>query len=137
TPPDSYCCKRAVMTRPLLPVAMLSVAPLPDIVIEPLVRLALSEDFGRAGDITSDAVIPPETKMVAAFVAREPGVAAGYDAARLALRLTDPDARWRMGVPEGQRFERGAELARVEGFARSILMAERVMLNFMGPLSGV
>lgn len=115
----------------------LPIPPLPDIVIEPLVRLALAEDFGRAGDITTDAVIPADTQMTAAFIAREPGVAAGYDAARLALRLTDPLARWTTGLDEGRTFAARTELARVEGPARSILMAERVMLNFMGPLSGV
>lgn len=115
----------------------LPVPPLPDVVIEPLVRLALTEDLGRAGDITTDAVIPAATLMAAAFITREPGVAAGYDAAKLALRLIDPEARWITKVEEGVAFAKRVEIARVEGRARSILMAERVMLNFMGPLSGV
>lgn len=116
---------------------LLPIPALPDVVIEPLVRLALSEDFGRGGDITTDAVIPVNTRMVAVMNAREPGVAAGYDAARLALRLVDPAAVWTTLTEEGAAFARGAELVRVEGSARSILMAERVMLNFIGPLSGV
>jgi nicotinate-nucleotide pyrophosphorylase (carboxylating) len=111
--------------------------PLPDVVIEPLVRLALTEDLGRAGDITTDATIPPNTRMLAAFISREPGIAAGYDAARLALKLIDDTARWTTVVEEGQRFEKRVTLAQVSGSARSILMAERVMLNFIGPLSGV
>jgi nicotinate-nucleotide pyrophosphorylase (carboxylating) len=115
----------------------LPIPPLPDIIIEPLVRLALSEDFGRGGDITTDAVIPAATRMRAVMGAREGGVAAGYDAARLALRLVDPDAVWATLVQEGVRFEKGAQLVRIEGSARSVLMAERVMLNFIGPLSGV
>ncbi len=115
----------------------LPIPPLPDIIIEPLVRLALAEDLGRGGDITTDAVIPPETRMTAVMNARQAGVAAGYDAARLALRLIDPSARWETLVAEGQRFERGAQLVRVEGLARSVLTAERTMLNFIGPLSGV
>lgn len=115
----------------------LPIPPLPDVVIEPLVRLALTEDFGRGGDITTDAVIPGETRMTAVVGAREGGVAAGYDAARLALRLVDPDARWTTLVQEGVAFEKGAQLIRIEGPARSVLMAERVMLNFIGPLSGV
>jgi nicotinate-nucleotide pyrophosphorylase (carboxylating) len=119
------------------PIRPLPVPYLPDIVIEPLVRLALAEDFGRGGDITTDAVIPADARMTAAFIARETGVAAGYDAARLALRLTDPEARWTTSVAEGETFAARTELARVEGPARSILMAERVMLNFLGPLSGV
>lgn len=115
----------------------LPIPPLPDIIIEPLVRLALSEDFGRGGDITTDAVIPGAARMRAVMGAREGGVAAGYDAARLALRLVDPDAVWTTLVQEGVAFEKGAKLVRIEGSARSVLMAERVMLNFIGPLSGV
>lgn len=115
----------------------LPIPPLPDVVIEPLVRLALTEDFGRGGDITTDAVIPALTRMRAILGAREGGVAAGYDAARLALRLVDPAATWTTLVEEGVVFAKGAQLARIEGSARSVLMAERVMLNFVGPLSGV
>ena len=110
---------------------------LPDVIIEPLVRLALSEDLGRGGDITTDAVIPASARTVAILGARESGIAAGYDAARLALRLIDADAKWTTLVDEGACFEKGARLARIEGTARSVLMAERVMLNFIGPLSGV
>lgn len=110
---------------------------LPDIIIEPLVRLALAEDLGRGGDITTDAVIPAATRMRAVIGAREGGVAAGYDAAWLALRMVDPDAMWTTLVQEGMAFEKGAALVRIEGSARSVLMAERVMLNFLGPLSGV
>jgi nicotinate-nucleotide pyrophosphorylase (carboxylating) len=116
---------------------MLPIAPLPDIVIEPLVRLALAEDFGRSGDITTDAVIPGSRRMRAVIDARERGIAAGYDAARLALRLVDPDVVWTTLTEEGSAFEKGADLVRIEGSARSILMAERVMLNFIGPLSGI
>jgi nicotinate-nucleotide pyrophosphorylase (carboxylating) len=115
----------------------LPVPPLPDLVIEPIVRLALAEDLGRGGDVTTDATIPAGGRIRAAFVAREAGVAAGYDAARLALRLIDPTAAFRIETAEGARFESGALLAVVEGEARSVLMAERVMLNFMGPLSGI
>lgn len=116
---------------------LLPIPALPDIIIEPLVRLALAEDFGRGGDITTDAVIPAATRMRAIMGAREGGIAAGYDAARLALRLVDPDAKWTTLVEEGVAFEKGAALVRIEGSARSVLMAERVMLNFVGPLSGV
>lgn len=115
----------------------LPIPPLHDLVIEPLVRLALAEDLGRGGDITTDAVIAADARMTAVIDAREPGVAAGYDAARLALKLVDPDARWTTLVEEGVVFDKGADLIRIEGSARSILTAERTMLNFIGPLSGV
>jgi nicotinate-nucleotide pyrophosphorylase (carboxylating) len=115
----------------------LPIPPLHDLVIEPLVRLALMEDLGRAGDITTDAVIASDMHMTAIVNAREGGVAAGYDAARLALKLVDPDVVWTTLVEEGVRFEKGAELVRIAGSARSILTAERTLLNFIGPLSGV
>jgi len=117
--------------------AHLPIPFLPDVVIEPLVRLALTEDLGRGGDITTDAVIPASARTVAILGAREGGIAAGYDAARLALRLIDPEAKWTTLTGEGVRFEKCAQLVRIEGTARSVLMAERVMLNFIGPLSGV
>ena len=116
---------------------LLPIPFLPDVVIEPLVRLALTEDLGRGGDITTDAVIPASARTTAILGAREGGISAGYDAARLALRLIDPAAKWTTLVGEGVRFEKGAQLVRIEGTARSVLMAERVMLNFIGPLSGV
>jgi nicotinate-nucleotide pyrophosphorylase (carboxylating) len=117
--------------------AALPVPPLHDLIIEPLVRLALAEDLGRGGDITTDAVIPATARMSATISARESGVAAGYDAARLALKLVDPHATWSPLVAEGVAFSQGAQLVRIEGSARSVLTAERVMLNFVGPLSGV
>ncbi len=115
----------------------LPIPALPDVVLEPLVRLALSEDLGRGGDITSDAVIAQEAKMVGEVNAREAGVAAGYDAARLAMRLIDAETDWTTHIEEGQPVAPGARLFSVSGKARSILSAERVMLNFVGPLSGV
>lgn len=110
---------------------------LPDVLLEPLVRLALVEDLGRAGDITSDAVIPGDAMMTGVVNAREPGVAAGYDAAALAMRLIDPQCSWTTHASEGHALNAGDKLFSVSGRARSILTAERVMLNFVGPLSGV
>ena len=115
----------------------LPIPPLPDLIIEPLVRLALAEDLGRGGDITTDAVIPAGTQMKAVMGSREPGVAAGYDAARLALRLVDPQASGRRWSRKALRLRRATQLVRIEGSARSVLIAERTMLNFIGPLSGV
>ncbi len=115
----------------------LLIPPLPDVLLEPLVRLALTEDLGRGGDITSDALIPAETQMTGVVNAREAGVAAGYDAARLALKLIDPTAEWTTHTDEGAPFQQGTKLFAISGAARSILTAERVMLNFVGPLSAV
>ena len=63
---------------------------LPRILLEPLVRQALVEDLGRAGDITSDALIPDNLVAEAKFVARQPGTLAGLGLAALTFALLDP-----------------------------------------------
>ena len=60
---------------------------LPHIMIEPLVRMALLEDLGRAGDLTTDAIVPAGHRATTLLVARQPGVVAGLDLARLAFRV--------------------------------------------------
>jgi len=107
------------------------------ILIEPLVRQALAEDLGRAGDITTDAIIPAEAIVRAVIAAREPGVVAGLIAAELAFRLIDPAVRLVARAPDGAVIAKGDVIADLEGPARAILTAERVALNFMGRLSGV
>ncbi|MDF1681045.1 carboxylating nicotinate-nucleotide diphosphorylase [Ponticaulis sp.] len=113
------------------------IPPLPDIVLEPIVRLALSEDLGRAGDLTTDATIPPDTTMAVNIVGRKDGVIAGLDAARLALRMIDTSVSLDIETPDGAAVAPGQVVARLNGSARSILTAERTMLNFMGRLSGI
>ena len=63
------------------------------ILIEPIVRAALLEDLGRAGDITTDAIVPEDAEIEAVIAARQPGVVAGLDAALLAFELVDPGLR--------------------------------------------
>jgi nicotinate-nucleotide pyrophosphorylase (carboxylating) len=111
--------------------------PLPDLMIEPCVRAALLEDLGRAGDITSDAIIAPETIARVALVAREPGVVAGLDFARIAFHLIDPAISMRVHIGDGQAVQPGALIAEISGPACGILTAERVALNFLGHLSGI
>lgn len=110
---------------------------LPDLLLEPLIRAALAEDLGRAGDITTEACVPAEAQARAAFVAREPGVVAGLDLARLSFTLLDPALRFTKLVEDGARITPGTVLARVEGPARGVLTGERVALNFLGHLSGI
>lgn len=113
------------------------IPPLPAVILEPIVRLALTEDLGRAGDLTTDATIPAGTEMRAVIVARKPGVLAGFDAAAYALKLIDPDVRLTTRKEDGAALTPGDTIAELHGSARSILMAERTMLNFLGRLSGV
>jgi nicotinate-nucleotide pyrophosphorylase (carboxylating) len=110
---------------------------LSDLLIEPCVRAALLEDLGRAGDITTDAVIDPATQTRVALVAREAGAIAGLDFARLAFRLVDPEIRFDILRADGARVRPGKMIAEITGPARGILTAERVALNFLGRLSGI
>jgi nicotinate-nucleotide pyrophosphorylase (carboxylating) len=110
---------------------------LPALVIEPLVRAALLEDLGRAGDITSDSIIPPDAHAVVQLVAREPGVVAGTACAVMAWQLVDPAITAVIHLPDGSRVDRGSVIGTIEGPARGLLTAERVALNFLGHLSGV
>ena len=110
---------------------------LPDLLIEPVVRRALAEDLGRAGDVTAAACIPEGARMKAAFVARKPGVLAGIDAVRLAVLALDPKAHIELRLEDGAAFDAGAVLAVVEADARAFLSAERTALNLVGRLSGV
>lgn len=110
---------------------------LPRLVIEPLVRAALLEDLGRAGDLTTDAIISPDARATVALVAREPGVIAGTDCARLAWELVDPRIEVHDLLPDGSRVQPGTAVGTATGPARGLLSGERVALNFLGHLSGV
>jgi len=116
---------------------MIAPPPLPDLVLEPIVRLALTEDLGRAGDLTTDATILPGTKIEAQIRARKPGRLAGMDAAALALKLVDPSVKLNQSLTDGSALAPGDVIATLSGEARSILIAERTMLNFLGRLSGI
>ena len=110
---------------------------LPRIVIEPHVRAALLEDLGRAGDLTSDAIIGPDETARVALVSREPGVIAGTDCVRLAWELVDTRIVVSDLLPDGTRVQPGTVIGTISGPARGLLSGERVALNFLGHLSGV
>ena len=110
---------------------------LPDLLIEPVVRLALAEDLGRAGDVTAKACIPEDARMRAVFAARKPGVLAGVDCVRLAVLAMDPKASVDLKLRDGEAFEAGTVLAEVEADARAFLSAERTALNLLGRLCGI
>lgn len=109
---------------------------LPDLLVEPIVRAALLEDLGRAGDVTA-ALMRPQERLAARFVARKPGVVAGLQPARLAAALTDPALTFTPLSADGDRLSAGQTLATLEGPAASVLTAERTALNFLTHLSGV
>ncbi len=107
------------------------------LIIEPVVRAALLEDLGRAGDITTDAVVPTEATVEAVIAARQPGVVAGLDAALLAFELVDPTLRIAQLCEDGAWVARGETVARISGRAQGVLGAERTALNLLSRMSGV
>jgi nicotinate-nucleotide pyrophosphorylase (carboxylating) len=113
------------------------VPALPRVLIEPLVRAALQEDLGRAGDLTTDALIAPDAWAAGAISARTAGRVAGVDAARLAFELLDPTVQVQVQAPDGTAVGAGATILRIAGPARALLSGERVALNLLGHLSGI
>jgi nicotinate-nucleotide pyrophosphorylase (carboxylating) len=112
-------------------------APVPRLLVEPIVRAALVEDLGRAGDITSDAVIPATARLEGAIVARQAGVVAGISPALLAFELMDPAISTVVELGDGTPVAPGQRVIRLGGPARAILSAERVALNLLCRLSGI
>ncbi|OOY30203.1 carboxylating nicotinate-nucleotide diphosphorylase [Thioclava sp. F36-6] len=110
---------------------------LPDLLIEPIVRAALVEDLSPMGDATTNAVIPAGKTYSARLKAREDGVVSGMQVAAMAFRLVDPTLRVSILIADGKPCQAGETLLTVDGSAASILMGERVALNFAGRLSGI
>jgi nicotinate-nucleotide pyrophosphorylase (carboxylating) len=102
-----------------------------------LVELALAEDLGSAGDVTSQAIIPDTLKGQAQFVARAPGVAAGLPAVAMVVAQVEPRLVFEPLLTDGSSVQAGDILARVRGPMRGILAAERTALNFLQHLSGI
>jgi nicotinate-nucleotide pyrophosphorylase (carboxylating) len=102
-----------------------------------LLELALEEDLGSRGDLTSQAVIPPDLEGRAAFVARSSGVVAGLPAVAMVVAAIDNRLRFEPLVLDGTPINCGDQLALVSGLLRGILSGERIALNFLQHLSGI
>ncbi|MBP2316301.1 carboxylating nicotinate-nucleotide diphosphorylase [Azospirillum soli] len=104
---------------------------------EPIVRAALAEDLGRAGDITTDSIVPADSIATARLVARKDGRVAGLEVALSAFRILDPDAHVEVEHGDGADVPPGGTIATVTGHARALLTGERTALNLLGRLSGI
>ena len=111
--------------------------PLPALLYEDLLRAALLEDLGRAGDVTTDAVVPRDEIGTGVIRVRHDAVVAGVDVAARAFTLYDPSVRVVPEVPDGTRVGAAEVLVRIEGPMRALLTAERTALNLLGRLSGI
>ena len=114
----------------------MGVEPVPDFDISDLVRRALEEDVG-AGDITTEATVPPDRKALARLKAKAPGVVAGMMVAEAVFRAVDPGLDFEAACTDGAHVAPGDHLAVIGGSARSLLQAERTALNFLQHLSGI
>ena len=115
----------------------MTVEPLEPLLYRPLLEQALREDLGSAGDVTTTAVVPAETRIDARLVAREPGRLAGLGIALDVIRLLDREVIVEPHEDDGADLEAGSVIARIAGSARPILTGERTALNLLSRLSGI
>ena len=97
---------------------------------------ALSEDVGT-GDVTSTAIIPDYTTMQGRLIAKQTGIMVGFDVAQAVCAQVDQRIGLRPHVAEGARVDPLQVVAEIDGPARSLLTAERTLLNFVGRMSGI
>lgn len=109
---------------------------LPVDVVDLTVKLALREDVGRK-DITSSALFSKNQTIRAEIEAKEGGVLCGIEVAERVFRHVDEHVRFLPVAKDGEVLEAGREIAYISGSALSILIGERVALNFLGHLSGI
>lgn len=102
-----------------------------------LVALALEEDLGSAGDVTSECTVGERTPGVADIVAKQDLVVCGVFAAEMTFAAVDENLEFHTRVPESAHVKKGTVVAHLEGPARSILAGERTALNFLQRLSGI
>lgn len=102
----------------------------------PIVQAALKEDLGP-GDLTTEATVSPDLRCRAVIVAKEEGILAGLDVARLTFASLDETLEWRAPLEDGNPFKAGDTLVTVIGQARALLTGERTALNFLQRMSGI
>lgn len=105
--------------------------------VRAVVARALDEDLRLGPDITSTATIAPDAEAVAAVTARQPGVIAGVPVALAVLAAVDPALTAQVCRDDGMSVSSGVEVMELAGTTRSLLLAERTLLNFLGHLSGI
>ena len=104
--------------------------------VRPLIRMAIEEDLGQ-GDMTSELLFKEDAVAKATIISREEIVVCGIDIAREILKCYDQNLKLTIRINDGESAHVGSRLATIEGPLRSMLSAERVMLNFLQRLSGI
>ncbi len=104
--------------------------------VDPIIEAALQEDMPQ-GDITSESIIPEDSRSRANIIAKEEGILAGIDVASRVFEKIDPSIQFQKEKEDGQQFNKGETLATLEGSSISILKGERTALNFLQRMSGI
>src|SRR5690349_16730973 len=104
---------------------------------ENLIDLALQEDLGERGDVSSRATIPATTQISGRITAKAEGVIAGLKLVKMVYQKVDPTVTVELLVKDGAHVAKGTVVCQVQGSAQSVLTGERVSLNFLQRLSGV
>ncbi len=115
----------------------MTISTLPRILIEPIIRNALLEDLGLAGDITTNSVVDENQHSKVAMISRENGILSGAEIAALSFILIDPTIKIKFLKNDGDSLSPGDKIAIIEGSSHAILTGERTALNFMSHLSGI
>jgi len=100
------------------------------------IGMFLSEDLGR-GDITTQATVTRNSRARGRFLAKEPMVVAGLEAAEAVFSTLDSQQQIEAFASDGDELEAGKVIARTSGFADVLLAGERLALNLMQRLSGI
>ena len=101
-----------------------------------VIRRALKEDIGT-GDITTDSIVQDRISTQGNLIAKEDGIIAGMEVAKLTFTFLDPIIEWNQQVEDGAFVKKGIRLVTIKGFANSILKGERIALNFLQRMSGI
>ena len=104
--------------------------------VRPLIQMAIEEDLGR-GDVTSELLFKDDTTAKATIISREEIVVCGMAIAKEILKSYDERLDMDVRINDGELAHVGSKLGVIEGPLRSMLSAERVMLNFLQRLSGI
>ncbi|MDR2116261.1 MAG: nicotinate-nucleotide diphosphorylase [Planctomycetaceae bacterium] len=105
--------------------------------LQQLLKIAVAEDAGHTGDLTSLALIPEQLYGSATIRSRENGVMAGVQAVPAILKAINPALEWQPNITDGSLILSGDKIGLLKGSVQSILIAERLVLNLLGKLSGI
>nr|AAM63914.1 NADC homolog [Arabidopsis thaliana] len=105
--------------------------------LKAVIKLALDEDAGHTGDVTCMATIPFDMEVEAYFLAKEDGIVAGVALADMIFEHVDPSLKVEWMRKDGDYVHKGLKFGKVSGNAHKIVVAERVLLNFMQRMSGI